>query len=95
MKLDLHRVEDAQEADWRAKFLMASDAALSYSQTLEFALSDAEDPDGKLQFAGADQASLDYHDKILALIEKERLAGRTMTFLEAARRIEAAQARSR
>ncbi len=88
MQLDMEL--DSEEIDSRARMHMAT-AGCNYETAVRFVMSDAAIEGGGdlvLLAAGADPASLELHRKILALIEKARLAGRVLTFLEAARLIE-------
>jgi len=72
----------------------ASTTGESYFESLRFVEHFFATGGEPVHLAGADPASIELHKKIVALIEKERLAGRTMTFLEAARRIEQGQVKS-
>jgi hypothetical protein len=88
MQLDMEL--DSEEIDLRARWHMTT-ASCDYATAVRFVMADSAAggrSDLVLLAAGADPASLELHNAILALIEKERLAGRKLTFLEAARRIE-------
>lgn len=66
----------------------ASTTGESYLASLRFVEGFFATGGEPVHLAGADPRSVELHKKIVALIEKERLAGRTMTLLEAAQRVE-------
>ncbi len=82
-----------EQSDHYAK-MHASTTGESYFESLRFVEEFFATGGEPVHLAGADPASLELNKKILALIEKERLAGRTLTFLEAARRIEQEKAKA-
>jgi len=86
---------EPEEIDRRARVIyMAMDPSLSYADAVKFVAADAEDPDGKLQFAGATQASLDLHHRVRALIMAEKEKGNVLSYIAAVRRIEQEQAKT-
>src|ERR1700693_3203803 len=76
-----------EQLDHYAK-MHASTTGESYLESLRFVEEFFATGGVPVHFAGADPASIELHKKIVALIEKERLAGRPMPSLEAPRRIE-------
>lgn len=82
-----------EQLDHFAK-MHASTTGESYFESLKFVVDFFATGGEPVHLTSADPASLELHKNIVALIEKERLAGRTLSFLEAARRIEREQAKS-
>lgn len=83
----------SEELDRRARTIyMAMDPTVSYLDALKFAAEDAEGTQEALQFAGADPESVRVHLAATKEIAAEKAKGNTITYFEAARRVERSRA---